>query len=156
MKKLWFLLLALPLIGMMTSCDDDDKLPKVDISLEYNNATVVDGSVYVVKPDTLEVASVKVTAVREGNKVTNGPVSYWLNGAPIAVNPYAPFGVKVPTDKLAIGGYTLTMEMTVAEEGCQLATAVAQVKVYLVENASDIPESSGGETSQMDLVYTLK
>lgn len=156
MKKLWFLLLALPLLGMMTSCDDDDKLPQVNISLEYNNATVVDDAVYVVRPDSLIVASVVLTPVREGKYVTNGPVSYWLNGAPVAVNPYAPFGVKIPTDRLAVGKYVLTLEMTVAEEGCQLATAMAQVQVNVVENASDIPESSGGAATQMDLVYTLK
>ena len=55
MKKLLFLLLALPLLGLAVSCDDDDNLPKVDITFSYTNGTVVGSQVYVVKPDTLYI-----------------------------------------------------------------------------------------------------
>lgn len=149
MKKLLFLIFALPLLTVVTaSCDNDGNVPNVDIKMSYANATVVDSKVYVVKPDTLIVKSVTVTAVDKGHAATNGPVTYWFDGVPVLTNPVAPFGVKIPTDDLEVGKYALQFSMPVYEEGCELATAAGAITVNVVGSPDDIPESSGGDSSE--------
>ena len=67
MKKLVYLLLALPLMVIAAACSDDDSnLPDVSIHVDYKNAKVVDRQVYVVKGDTLVVDSIYVKSNREG------------------------------------------------------------------------------------------
>ena len=57
MKKVFYLLLFLPLF--MVSCDDnDDDFPKVKMSVEISGAKVVDRTIYVVQGDTLSIDSI--------------------------------------------------------------------------------------------------
>lgn len=157
MKKFLYLLMALPLLGFFTSCDDDDNMPNVRISIDYGNATVVDNAVYVVKPDTLKVLAVTVKAVNTDHNATLGPVTYSFDGVPSAVVPVSPYPVNIATKDIPVGSHVLELSATVAEEGCSLATIAAAVKVNVVENASDIPDSGGGTTTRMEnAVYTLK
>lgn len=155
MKKFLSILLALPLLTAFTSCHDDDNLPQVDINVTYASP-VVDHAVYVVKPDTLKVERVNVVATRPGHVATNGPVSYWFNGVPLGTSFAPPFSIKIPTDNLTTGSYSLTMEMTVLEEGCEMATLTSSVKVCVVDNESEIPEPAGGETRDMPVEYTIR
>ncbi len=155
MKKFLSILLALPLLVSFTSCHDDDNLPQVKINVTYASP-VVDHAVYVVKPDTFKVESVNVVALRPGHVATNGPVSYWFNGVSLGTNFAPPFGIKIPTENLSVGSYFMTMEMTVLEEGCEMATLTSSVKVCVVEDESEIPESAGGETRSMPVEYTIR
>lgn len=60
MKKLFYLMmLALPMI--FVACDDDDNLPRVDITVDFDNVANVDGVLYIVKGDSLIVNSINVT-----------------------------------------------------------------------------------------------
>lgn len=156
MKKLFILLCSLPLLMSMAACDDDDNLPQVDISFEFSNATVSNGTVYVAQPDTLIVEGITVTPTRPNHVATCvGPVNYWLNGAPIYTTFIAPYGVKIPTDDLTPGTYTLTANMGIAEEGATLATAVTQVKIAVVADASEIPQP-GGDSSHLPVAHKFE
>lgn len=158
MKRLALFLLTLPLIGwVMTSCSDDDSLPDVDINFTYTNGTVVESEVYVVKPDTLYVDRITVTAKNTSHKaVIAGYVTYYLDGMMpgYIASPDEPLAIA--TTDLPVGQHLLTVTMTIAEEKCSLASAVVGVKVNVVENASDIPSAGGGESNSMPVPYTLK
>lgn len=149
MKKLFSLLLALPLLTLVWSCgDDDDNLPQVDISFNFANATVSNGTVYVVKPDTLVLDGVLVKATRPGHVATCvGPVNYWLDGYPQGSTFLDPFGLDIYTENLDLGIHTLTANMGIAEEGCSLATAVASIKIAVVADSTSIPVPAGGSGS---------
>ncbi|MCM1292151.1 MAG: hypothetical protein NC111_00315 [Bacteroides sp.] len=155
MKKLYLLLLALPLMFAAVSChDDDDDMPQVKISLNYENGAVNGSNVYVVKPDTLVIESVNVTAVRPGHVATCvGPVNYWLSGYPIGTSFIAPFGARIATNDLEVGQYSLTLTMGIAEEGYSLATAMASVMVNVVADANDIPVPATGLSDEMPIDF---
>jgi len=156
MKKLFLAFLALPLLASFTACsDDDDNMPDVNLNLTYGNAQVVDDEVYVVKPDTFRIDRVEVTAVNPDKKATNGPVSYFINAVPLGTNPVAPFGMVLPTTDMKVGSYVIQMVMPIYEEGSELSTAVAQVKLNVVADSAEIPSAAVPSISQY-LDYTFK
>ncbi|MCM1348130.1 MAG: hypothetical protein NC338_01845 [Firmicutes bacterium] len=148
MKKLLFILLALPLLATFTACSDDDDMPQVNIDITYGNTQVVNGDIYVVQPDTFKITAITVTAAREGHKATNGPVSYFLNAVPLGTNPVMPYGIDLPTDNLKTGAYVLQIYMPIYEEGCELASAFSQVNIHVVADAADIPADATPSTGQ--------
>lgn len=156
MKKLCLMLLILPLVAVIASCSDDDDRPSVNITLTYGNARVVDGQVYVVKPDTFKVERVKVTATRKDKVATNGTVIYRFPGFPPVASAFAPYGCEIITEKLPLGKYDMSLEMPIMEEGCELANALIFVTVNIVENESDIPSSPGGDTDSMIVSHTFE
>lgn len=130
MKKLLFLLLALPLLGLAVSCDDDDNLPKVDITFSYTNGTVVGSQVYVVKPDTLYIDGISVKAVNTDHEATiAGLVTYYVDGRMpgLVASPYE--RIPIVTEGLSIGQHNLSVAMKVAEEGCAPCSAMAGSQV---------------------------
>ena len=167
MKKLVYLLLALPLMVIAAACSDDDSnLPDVSIHVDYKNAKVVDRQVYVVKGDTLVVDPIYVKSNREGkNAAIVGGVSYWWDGVPysfrlpngtlVNLNPVPPYRVTVPTAEAEVGDHSLTLLMNIAQEGSELASAAAGITVNVVASADDIPATSEpSESMQAD--YTFK
>lgn len=155
MKKLFLALLTLPLFAAFTSCSDDDSKPQVYIDIDYGTSAVVDGSVYVVQPDTFKITSVRVSAVDENKQATNGPVSYFLNSVPLGTNPVEPFGIAIPTADLKPGAYAVQLVMPILEVGCELATAVTQVSVKVVADSTDIP-TAAVPTSTQRLEYSYE
>ena len=57
MKKFPYLLLLLPL-GFLASCNSDDDLPDVDITVTFDNVVEGEDAIYVVKGDTLKIESI--------------------------------------------------------------------------------------------------
>jgi len=157
MKKLVLLfLMALPVVVGLSSCGDDDDMPQVNISFTYENGAVVDGQVYVVRPDTLIIASVNVTAIRPNHVAACvGPVNYWLDGRPIGSTFIAPFGIGIPSEAIELGQHTLSVNMGVAEEGYSLATAMTSIKINVVDDSADIPVHSVEPTNEMTVPYTF-
>ena len=68
MKKLYYtLLLALPML-YLASCDDDNNLPDVDVSIQIDGGVGVDGAIYVVQGDTLKIEGINVINNEEGKE----------------------------------------------------------------------------------------
>lgn len=157
MKKIILLfLMILPVVVGLSSCSDDDDMPQVNISFTYENGSVVDGQVYVVRPDTLIIASVDVTAIRPNHvAICVAPVNYWLDGRPVGSTFIAPFGIRIPSEALESGQHTLFVNMGVAEEGYSLATTMTSIKINVVDDSADIPVHAAGLTNKMTLPYTF-
>ncbi len=140
MKKLLIFLITLPLLGAIFTACSDDKNPDVTVTAEYENAVVSNGMVYVVKGDTLVVDSLFVEAVNTSHKaMIIGPVSYYLNGYPVARVVVAPYKVAIPTDSLAVGAYQLQIGLNVAEEDYPLGVTTSEVTVNVVNSVADVP-----------------
>ncbi|WP_303744271.1 hypothetical protein, partial [uncultured Muribaculum sp.] len=60
MKKLFYLLFALPLL--LISCDDDNKLPDIQMNVEISGATKSDGVLYIVQGETLTIDKITVSS----------------------------------------------------------------------------------------------
>lgn len=136
MKKLFYLLLALPLV--MVSCSDDDDMPNVDITASFDGGTQVDGSYYVVKGDTLAVTA--MTLENHGTEeATLGGVRYFLDYMPIGTNIVPPYGIKIVTDNLPEGNHLLQAEMPIYAVGYSICTGYIAKKITIVGEKEDIP-----------------
>lgn len=143
MKKLLTLLLAIPLLASFTACnDDDDQMPKVQFTIEYANASNVDGTVYILKDSSLTVSALNVKAVNPNHNAALGPVEYYVNNVPVGMTPVQPFAITIPAGFFNLGTNTLGMAMNVAEEGCSLARGYIEVKVEVVADSTAIPTPS--------------
>ncbi len=137
MKKLFYLMLALPLF--MVSCSDDDDLPNVGITANFEGGTQVNGSYYVVRGDTLYVEG--MTLENYGSdEATIGGVRYFLDYMPIGTSIVPPYGISIVTDNLPVGNHLLQAEMPIYAVGYSICTGYISKKVTIVGEAADIPE----------------
>ncbi len=92
MKKLIYLLCALPLIFGTACSDDDKKVPDATITASFSGVYVVPGDdvIYVIEGNPVVVESVKVES-NDKEEVAIGPVTYIWNGFDIGTTPVAPF-----------------------------------------------------------------
>lgn len=138
MKKLVLLLLALPFI--LVACDDDDKVPDVDFDITMSGGVSVDGTIYMVQGDTLDVESITVIAgsnVKKGVAI-GGATYYWdYDIAGATVTP--PFGYSFDTQYARIGNHLLQIECPVLAIDFAPATAIVSYFVSIVEKKEDIP-----------------
>ena len=154
MKKLFYLLLILPVLGIIASCDDDN-MPNVKIGMNFQNVRVVDGTAYVVVPDTFTIEDLFVTAADENGKPAGrGPVAYSFDGIPVSPYSYDIYtgGLKMVTDSALEGQHVLTASMNVFQDGSEIASCSAWLPIVVVLNADDIPASAGGESTSISNV----
>lgn len=137
MKKFFYLLFALPLF--FAACDDDDNLPQVDITVDFENATKVDDAMYVVKGDTLVVDAINVTNRESGKKAIATGAIYYLDGLRIGASVISPFYFRIPTDNLPAQEYTLNIETEIFAVDKAPAYAVLGYNFKVVDSADDIP-----------------
>lgn len=140
MKKLYYmLLLALPVL-YFASCDDDNNLPDVDVSIQVDGGVSVDGAIYVVQGDTLKVESINVINNEEGKNaiITSATYSWDYRLAGVSVTP--PYGATFVTDNLEIGQHLLQIECPLYAVDKSPALMYMAYKVAIVESADDIPD----------------
>lgn len=143
MKKLFYLLFALPF--MMVACSDDDNdLPKVDISVDFENVAEVDGSFYVVKGEPIEISAINVTNREAGKKALATAAIYYLDGYRLGASVISPFAFEISTDNLSAGEYNLNIETEVFAVDKAPAFAVLGYKIVVVDSADDIPSDANG------------
>lgn len=140
MKKLLYLLLALPL--MLVSCSNDDDYPEVRVGVDYTGATTVDGTLYVVRGDTLNIDSVYVTPIDASKPAVISSVTYVLNGVSLGIAPTSPYSLSILTEPLKAGKYDLRLQMGVFQNGKTPGIAYVTLPVAVVDNASQIPSGS--------------
>ncbi len=144
MKKLLFLLLALPMLAVsMMSCSDDDKnVADVNIGFSYSGATDISGTLYTVQGDTLAIDSVYCNPTQGAKPAMISNVAYSFDGRPMGINPISPFSVSILTESLPTGNHILGLTMTVLQEGKSVSTVWLPIKVAVVANDTDIPSSA--------------
>lgn len=138
MKKLLYLLLLLPL-GFLASCDSDNDLPDVDITVTFDNVVEGEDAIYVVKGDTLKIQSVTCKGNDNKQAMVN-EVTYVLDGFPLGTSIIAPYGAEIATDNFSAGKFLLGMRMNVLQVDKSLAFGVISFGFKVVDNAADLPD----------------
>ncbi len=157
MKKFFLMLLAIPILLLMSSCEHSDDV-NVNFSVDFGpGVTVVDGKAYVVKSETFEIAAVHVTPVNTNHAAAITQISYWINGLPLVptVN-VAPFGIQIPAENMREGTNSITLDMTVIETDCPISNAVVQIPVVVVDNAEDIPTDGVVAPTNVTVAHHMK
>lgn len=138
MKKLLYLLLLLPL-GLLASCDSDDDLPDVDITVTFDNVVEGEDAIYIVKGDSLKIQSVTCKGNDNKQAMVN-EVTYVLDGFPLGTSVIAPYGAAIATDNFSAGKFLLGMRMNVLQVDKTLAFGVISFGFKVVESAADLPD----------------
>ena len=150
MKKLFYLLIALPLF--MVSCSDDNDLPNVSITANFEGGTQVNGSYYVVQGDTLFVEGMTLENYGKEN-ATIGGVRYFLDHLTLGSSIVAPYGITIITDNLPVGNHLLQAEMPIYAVGYSICTGYIAKKITIVSEASDIPQATTPESPAEKAVF---
>ncbi len=141
MKKLLYLLIALPLLALGACHNDDDNHPDVNIGFTYSGITEVDGTFYAVKGDTIDIDSVFVNPVNPSQKAAIGAVNYVFDGQPLGMVPAPPFAFSLLSEPMPLGNHTLRLQMTVFQEGKTASIAWLTVPLAVVADSADIPST---------------
>lgn len=157
MKKFFYLLLALPLVGLFSSCNDDDKYPDVNIQASFEGGTQVDDVYYVVQGDEFEVSQVVLQNNGDAEAVIGG-VRYFLDYMPIGTTVVEPYSITINSGDMAVGNHLLTAEVPVYAVGYSVCTGVFAKKIKIVAEAGDIPgtPAPSDATTQADIRVTDK
>lgn len=138
MKKLSFLLLALPLL--MVSCDDDDNLPKVDLNIEVAGGVSSDGYIYVLQGDDLSINSITVDTEESTPDVKISGADYYLDYRPIWSTVVPPYAFTLDTGNLPTGNHILEIQCPVLAVGYSPAVAYVIYRLKVVDTLDDIPD----------------
>jgi hypothetical protein len=150
MKKLYYvLLMALPVL-YFASCDDDNNLPDVDVSIQVDGGVSVDGKIYVVQGDTLKVESINVINNEEGKEaiITSATYSWDYRYAGVSITP--PFGAQFVTDDMPLGQHLMQIECPLYAVDKSPAMMYMAYKVDIVETADDIPDGVASTIVKVD------
>ena len=141
MKKVLYLLMALPLF--FASCDDDDNdFPRVKIGIDVSGCQVVDGVIYVVQGDTISVDSLNVVAVDGKTKVAIAAVNYYWDRMYVDTNVIPPFQFSIDTGKAMIGRHLLHMRCSLLAVDYPPVIAHLDYPVRIVASPQDIPNGN--------------
>ena len=150
MKRLIYLLLVLPLLGLVSSCDDDKDLPQVSLSIDYTGATEEDGTIYVVQGDTLNVTALRAVPAEGTKAATLGVVAYFWDGIPQGRTAISPFAISINTADMELGQHYLGVNATVLQVDKEVGFAVTRFPIVIVANDSEQPGDGNGGTSTPD------
>lgn len=144
MKKIYYFLIALPLLALISACSDDDKdLPKVDITIQYSGAVDEGGVITLAQGKVLTIDAINVTPVEASKKAVLGNTTYMMDGVPFFSTGVAPFGAEIDTSNLAVGTHTLSFYSQVFQDGKTPAFAIYSYPVNITDPADD-PGDGGG------------
>ncbi|MDE6368684.1 MAG: hypothetical protein K2K94_05550 [Muribaculaceae bacterium] len=154
MKKLYyFLLLALPVM-MFASCDDENSLPSVDVTIQNDGGVSVNDEIYVVQGDTLSVESINVVNKEHGKNAIITSATYSWDYAFVGVSVTPPYGAQFITENMPIGEHLLQIECPVYAVDKSPAMMYMAYKVKVVESVDDIP--SGNQVTQFTTTPGIK
>lgn len=140
MKKYLILLLLLVPALALTSCHDDKDLPDVDFNFTFENAVNVDGTLYVVQGETMEITDIQVVNKDEGKGALITAANYYWDYYYLGSNVEPPYGFAIATtDETPLGGHILEVESPLFAVDKEPAVSVVVFDVEVVASAEDIP-----------------
>lgn len=162
MKKLFYLLLMLPL-AFVASCSDDDDLPQVDLTLTLSGVTQYDDVFYAVKAETPDTETEVATSDTEDGKddetlpegvitidsftaqsLTNknaavANVSFFIDGLFVPPSFDTSYLCAISTANLPVGTHTLSVTANVLQVDKSIANAALNYPLKIVASADDLP-----------------
>lgn len=143
MRKLFYSMLAavLPMMAIsMASCNNENDLPDVTITLDVTQGTVVGDTIYVAQGDTIDIAKVVVTNKEEGKDAAIANVTYYWDGYYYAPAVFAPYKMIFPTsENTPVGKHSIDLTCNVLAVDKSLASAIVTFPVKVVASKEDIP-----------------
>ncbi len=148
MKKhfLPLMLLALPLL-FLSSCNDDEDLPNVDITVSFEGLYQADGQLYAVRDIPLKINSITVTPVGATKEAALGSVRYYCNGVFQGTSVLSPYEASFNVTDVPDGPNVLGLEMGVFQVDKSVAWANLEFKFYVVDDEASLPDGAVAYTN---------
>lgn len=140
MKKLFYLIMALPLL--FVACDDDDDFPSVKINVETSGCKIVNGVMYVVQGDTLSLDSISVVPMHKDESVVVVAVNYYWDRMYVETNNLSPFQFAVDTEGMMPGRHLLQLRMSLVSVNYAPVIALIRYPIMVVLSEQDIPDGN--------------
>ncbi len=141
MKKIFGFMMLLPLL--LTACSEDDNdfdFPDVKFDVHISGAKIVDGKIYVVRGDVLNIEGIEVAPVDANERVMIGSVSYYWDGMFIGTNGLEPYSCSIDTKNTKPGKHLLQMKCSLFAVNYPIVNGYLSYPVKVVENEDDIPD----------------
>lgn len=144
MKKfLSLMLLFIPALCFVSCSNDDEDLPNVEFDVAFDNATNVDGTLYVVQGATFQISGITVTNKDSDKAATITGARYYWDYYFIGATVQQPFAFDVQlSETTPVGRHILEIECPVYAVGKTPAFALLSFNVEVVEKAEDIPSAT--------------
>lgn len=156
MKKLLYLLLLLPFTLAMTSCNDDDNLPNVTVTMDFGNAAVKDGVIYVAQNENLLLNNIVTKAIDSNQSAVLANVKYYWNYVPAPSLTWSPLPMEIPIAQMPLsesGNNLLQLDATLLETDKSIAYANIAIPIKVVPTVEDLPD--GMQPGDVQLVLTI-
>lgn len=142
MKKLFYLLIAVPFV-FLAACSDDDKLPDVDLTVAFEDCAIsqTDNTIYVVQGKSFDIASINLV-VNEDKKGDLGVVNYYIDGYRIGASVEKPYSATISTEGMEPGTYLLNIEAGIYVVDYPVCIGVVGYNVKVVAEESEIPSDA--------------
>lgn len=140
MKKLFYLLLLLPLSFLM-SCNSEDDLAQVDLTITLEGVTELNGNFYTISGNDITIKNLFVKSLNGKNAVITN-VTYYFEGRPMIGVPGNPFLGTFSTEGLPSGTYTLGLTGLVLEVDKTVTTVSCSYPLTIVDSEEDLPEGA--------------
>lgn len=142
MKKLLYLLFAVPFL-FFTACDDDDKIPDVDLTVTFQDCAVDKdaNTIYVVQGKEFKIASINLI-VNEDKKGELGVVNYYIDGFRIGASVQKPYEATISTSGFSVGSYLLNIEAGIYVVDYPVCVGVTGYTIKVVAAEEDIPATA--------------
>lgn len=148
MKKLFYLLFALPLL--LLSCSDDNNLPEFDVRVTFSEGTHVENGVITV-PQGEQFTIESIVPVNSNAKdIAFGAVTYQLDYGLNYTAVLAPYAMTFDTSNFPVGRHLLRIFFPVYAVDYSPAQALIDYTLVItepVENPDEGGETEGGETT---------
>lgn len=149
MKKLYYLSLLVAPMLFAASCDDDNNLPDVDVSVEISGGERVDGAIYVVAGDILSIDAINVVNREEGKSAIITEAAYSWDYGPALFSVVPPYGASFVTNENMVGRHLLQIQCPLLAEDKSAAMMHMSYNVMVVSDEEGIP-SGPAETVLVD------
>lgn len=141
MKKILYLLLALPMLVLASCCNDDD-LAQVETNLTLSNVSNANGMIYAVQGDVVKIDGVSVTPTN-GKPATITNVRYYVDGFLLIGTIEDPYALEFSTEGFSTTQrHTISLQATVLQEDKSITSVVANYPMVVVADASALPEGA--------------
>lgn len=142
MRKLLYLLLVLPFAMIMASCSDDDDLPDVQITMNFGNAAVENGVLYVAQDSILTLNSIETKAMDANQSAALVNARYYWNYIPAPSLTWSNFPLEIDIDAMPLtesGNNLFGLQATLLETDKSIAYTNIQVPIKVVASVEDFP-----------------
>ena len=147
MKKLFYLLFLLPL-AFLASCNSDDDLPQVTLTLTAGNVYQAEpnGSFYYVESEDtpIIIEGLAATSLIDGKNAAVTNVFYTINGLPLPIEKEteeSPAKLVIPADYMIEGKNILHIHATVLQVDKSIAQCSLDFPVTALTSTEDLPKS---------------